>query len=130
MTHHLTSETSGPGAGPMLTDLKVLTGAGAILSAAHRSRNGQMHGHTWEVTAWWTGDPDATERQQALSKYLSIFDHQVLADGVAWAESLAKAILIGMDCERVEISRPLERLYAVAERTRAIIATSGGTDAA
>lgn len=95
--------------------MKILTGAGAILSAAHRSKDGQMHGHTWEITAWWRDQPDAVEKQRELNEYLSVFDHTVLADGVAWAESLAKSIVFGMGCARVEISRPGERLYAVVE---------------
>lgn len=56
------------------------------------------------------------EKQKELSNYLLIFDHSVLADGVAWAEKLAESILIGMDCVKVEVSRPLERLFATAER--------------
>lgn len=75
-----------------------------------------MHGHTWEVTAWWTGCPDAVAKQDELTRYLSVFDHTVLADGIAWAEKLAEAILLGMECERVEVRRPLERLHAIVER--------------
>lgn len=96
--------------------MRVLTGAGAILSAAHRSRDGNMHGHTWEITAWWEGEPCAVEKQQELTKYLSVFDHTVLADGIAWAESLGRAMICGLECTRVEISRPSERLYAMVER--------------
>lgn len=97
--------------------LKVLTGVSAILSAAHRSRDGNMHGHTWEITCWWAGCPDAVERQAALTKYLSIFDHTVLADNCAWGEKLGEAILHGLGCVKVEVSRPLERIYAVVETT-------------
>lgn len=100
-----------------MPDVRTMTGVSAILSAAHRSREGVMHGHTWEVTCWWSGCPDAVVKQAELIKYLSIFDHTVLADGVAWGEKLAEAILKGMHCERVDVSRPLERIYAVAERT-------------
>ena len=102
-----------------LTDLTVWTGAEAIMSAAHRSREGQMHGHTWTVRAWWAAGPDVTERQAALREYLTIFDHHVLADELAWGESLARSICLGMDAVRVEVSRPLEGLFAVAERKSA-----------
>ena len=115
MTQSSTSAIDGPDVRPMLIRSKALTGASAILSAAHRSRDGVMHGHTWEVTAWWADCPDAVEKQAALSKYLSVFDHTVLAEGVAWGEKLAEAILIGMGCEKVEVARPLERIYAVVE---------------
>lgn len=115
MTHHSTSEIVGLVAAPTLTNLKVLTGASAIISAAHRSREGQMHGHTWEVRAWWTGKPDAMQKQAELRSYLSIFDHTVLGDETAWAETLATSICLGMGCVKVEINRPLEGLFAVAE---------------
>lgn len=116
MTQHSTSVIGGQDEKPTPINLKVLTGATAILCAAHRSREGVMHGHTWEITAWWTGMPDATVKQDDLNKYLSVFDHAVLADGLAWAEKLGEAILIGMGCERVEVRRPLERLSAIVER--------------
>lgn len=95
--------------------MKVLTGAGAILSAAHRDRNGHLHGHTWEVTAWWAGKPDAVERQKALNDFLWVFDHEALPNSLALAEDLAAHIMEELGCVRVEISRPLERLYAIVE---------------
>ena len=96
--------------------MKTLTGVSATLSAAHRSRDGQMHGHTWEIVAWWQGCPDAVERRAALQEYLRIFDHTILNDSVAWGEHLATAILLGMECVKVEVRRPLEGIFAVAER--------------
>lgn len=96
--------------------MKSMTGVSAVLSAAHRSREGVMHGHTWEVIAWWTGEPDAVQKQKELQKYLTIFDHTVLADDVAWGETLARAIIHGLGCVKVEVNRPLERIYAVVER--------------
>lgn len=74
-----------------------------------------MHGHTWQITCWWTDCPDAVQKKAELTKYLSIFDHTVLADNVAWGETLAKSILIGMGCACVEVSRPLEGIYARVE---------------
>lgn len=60
--------------------------------------------------------PDATAKQRELVSYLSIFDHQVLGDEVAWGEALGKSICLGLGCVRVDVSRPLERLYAKVER--------------
>ena len=98
-----------------MTEVRALTGVGAILSAAHRSRDGVLHGHTWEITCWFDDCPDAVAKQAELTKYLSVFDHAVLADGIAWGEKLGEAILLGMKCVRVEVSRPLERIYAIVE---------------
>lgn len=96
--------------------MKTLTGAKAVLSAAHRSKEGNMHGHTWEIVCWWDNEPDAVEAQKNLQAYLKIFDHTVLADGLAWGEYLAKSILHGLECVKVEVNRPLEGLFAVVER--------------
>jgi predicted deacylase len=52
-----------------------------------------------------------------LRKYLSIFDHQLLGDEVACGEALARSILLGLGCVKVEVRRPLEGLFAVAEIT-------------
>lgn len=95
--------------------MRILTGVSAVLSAAHRDRNGNMHGHTWQITAWWDAEPDAVQKQKELKEYLTIFDHHVLSDGVAWGEHLGKAILHGMKCVKVEVNRPLEGIYAVVE---------------
>lgn len=119
MTQPSTSEIAGQAVAPMPIGLSVSTGVGAVLSAAHRDRDGSMHGHTWEIVAWWTGRPDAIEKQAELVKYLSIFDHSVLADGVAWGEKLAEAIMHGLGCVKVDVNRPLERIYATVERPAA-----------
>lgn len=115
MTAPFSTMIHGPDGEPMPISLKVSTGCSAIVSAAHRSRDGQMHGHAWEVRAWWPEGPDATEKQAELRSYLSVFDHQVLGDEIAWAEALAKAVCLGMRCSKVEVSRPLEGLFAIAE---------------
>lgn len=118
MTALFTTMTNGQDGEPTRIALKVLTGVSGIISAAHRSKDGNLHGHTWEVVAWWAEGPCAVERKAALTKYLSTFDHAVLADDCAWGEALATAILLGMNCEKVEVRRPLEGLFAVAERLR------------
>lgn len=100
----------------VLPKVKVLTGAGSFFCAAHKDAEGNLHGHTWEVTAWWSGTPDAVERQAALTAALKEFDHTVLDNGMAWGEKLGQALIRKLDCQKVEISRPLERLYAVIER--------------
>ena len=99
----------------MPTALKVSTGVGAVLCAAHRDRDGRMHGHTWEITAWWKGAPNAREKQAMLSLYLSSFDHGFLPDNLAWGEHLATRIAQDLGCSQVDVSRPLERIYARVE---------------
>lgn len=101
---------------PDLTDFIAWTGASSILSAAHRSREGHLHGHTWRVTAWWKEGDCAVSRQKQLSDFLTVFDHTVLGDDYAWGEALGKAIAVALDCERVEVSRPLEGIFALVQR--------------
>jgi hypothetical protein len=116
MMHLSDLPTGGPAEGHMLTSLRVLTGVRGIVCAAHKSLDGKLHGHTWTVKAWWLNTPDAVEKQAELTSYLSIFDHQTLGDAERWGEALAQAILMGMHCQKVEVSRDGEGIYASAER--------------
>jgi len=109
--------TVGGAVEPMPTRLRVLTGASAIVAAAHRSRDGVMHGHTWRIKAWWQGTPDAVSKQTELRNYLSRFDHSVLPDELAWGEAFGAMILQDLGCVKVEIDRPLEGIFAVIEHT-------------
>lgn len=71
-----------------------------------------MHGHSYEVTAWFPA-ADARPLQAELNRVLKFFDHDELLDELAWGEGLAEEVgnlLPG--CIEVEISRPLERIYA------------------
>jgi len=93
-----------------------LTGVGAIFSAAHRdSATGVMHGHSWEVTVWLTGRPNAVHAQHKLQGILAMLDHTTLCNSLAWGEDLA-AYVAGQwgdsACVTVDVSRPLERIYA------------------
>jgi 6-pyruvoyl-tetrahydropterin synthase len=96
----------------------ILTGVGAIFCAAHRGTGERdvVHGHSYEVTAWFAYDGQDAERlQDKLSAFLkSHFDHTTLRD--PRAEDVARAVLQCLRAERVEVRRPLERLYAEVSR--------------
>lgn len=108
--------------------MTVLTGVGAVFSAAHEPKGGgPMHGHTWEVIVWLPRC-DAVAAQAALQKLLSQVDHGVLPDAITQGEDIA--VWIGnsfrvripdgskpsgirlLDPVRVQVNRPLERIYA------------------
>ena len=113
MTHSSTSAvTSGAGAKPTQTNLKVLTGVSAVACASHMDADGRLHGHTWQITAWWLGQPDATAKQAELRNVLSTFDHAVLNEGVNTGEAIACEVLDSLNCERVQVARPLEGIFA------------------
>lgn len=98
----------------------VFTRVGWFFCAAHRDPlNGQIHGHTWDVTADWAGEPwrDARVLQQTLKTVLAAWDHTELPAELHSGEALSKALLALLtDCVRVDISRPAERIYAYAVR--------------
>jgi hypothetical protein len=50
-----------------------------------------------------------------LSLYLSSFDYGFLPEAIAWGESLAARIAQDLGCTRVDVNRPLERIYARVE---------------
>jgi len=96
--------------------VNTITGVGAHLSAAHRDiDSGKLHGHTWEIVAWFPYKPgvNALDLQVRLKKLLAEWDHDVIPDRLATAEELA--IQIGfhlMGCVAVDVSRRSDRLFA------------------
>lgn len=93
-----------------------LTGVSGVISAAHYSRDGVLHGHTWQVVVWWHANGDvilsADRRKRMLADYLQKFDHSVLPKELAWGEDLAERIGLDMRAAAVDVSRPLEGIYA------------------
>lgn len=92
-----------------------LSGVGGVLSCAHRDKEtGQIHGHTWDVVAWFRTAADARYRQKQLSEVLHDLDHGMLPDDLAWGEDLARHIAekLGDTCAQVDVNRPSERIYA------------------
>lgn len=95
---------------------KVLTGVGSYFCAAHRDKlTGKLHGHTWDIVAWFISDKNAVSLQSDLKGFLERFDHSVLDDDCSWGEELAKTILCSLEnCCEVEVRRESERIYAKA----------------
>jgi 6-pyruvoyl-tetrahydropterin synthase len=93
-----------------------MTGVGGVISAAHYSRDGKLHGHTWHVIVWHyaNGDVilDAEHKKKLLAQYLARFDHGVLPEELAWGEGLAEKIGTDLRASAVDVSRPLEGIYA------------------
>ncbi len=98
-----------------MTKLSVLTGAQGILSVAHKGTDGRMHGHTYTVRAWWTGEPCAVESKAKLAQWLGKFDHGCLPPNMSRAERIGEQCLLALSCERVEVLREAEGVFAVVE---------------
>lgn len=94
--------------------MKKLTGVSGVISAAHKSRDGNLHGHSWQVVAWWRFNPNksAETRRSELRHWLSSVDHGILSDDIAWGEDLAERIGHDLKAYAVDVSRPLEGIYA------------------
>ena len=91
-----------------------LTGVGTILSSAHRGPEGKLHGHTWEITAWFVAsDEDARNFQGDLAATLELLDHNVLPDHLSRGEDLAEWLGAELEgCVQVDVARPAERIFA------------------
>jgi 6-pyruvoyl-tetrahydropterin synthase len=89
-----------------------LTGVGGVFSASHHSPEGVLHGHSYEVWAWFPL-ADARDLQRQLNAVLASLDHSHLDDELAWGEALAEHIAGQLpECLEVEVRRPLERIGA------------------
>jgi len=93
---------------------EMLTGVSGHFSAAHKSPEGQWHGHTWYVKAWFRNKHrlDARVMQAALNTMLARYDHSELPEHLAWGEDIAREIATLVNCVEVEVSRPAEGVYA------------------
>lgn len=93
-----------------------MTGVSGVISAAHYSRDGKLHGHTWQVVVWFhaagVGTFDAEYKKKLLAQYLKRFDHNVIDDQYAWGEDLAEKIGMDLRAAAVDVSRPLEGIFA------------------
>ena len=90
-----------------------LTGVGGVFSASHRSPEGVLHGHSYEVWAWFAQGEDARRLHALLDEVLKALDHTHLSDELAWGEALAEHIAKQLPgCREVEVKRPLERIGA------------------
>ena len=89
-----------------------LTGVGGIFSASHNSPEGVLHGHSYEVWAWFP-QSDARGLQERLNEVLAALDHSHLSEELAWGEALAEHLARQLpNCLEVEVRRPLERIGA------------------
>lgn len=101
------------------------TGAGGVFCAAHADKTtGNMHGHTWQVIAWfYMGEAEAV--RDLLQGILKTIDHTTLPPELAWGEDLAEWIAGKLNenpncpaprstplCVRVQVNRPAEHIYA------------------
>ena len=89
----------------------------ASFCAAHKDvLSGQNHGHSWEVTAWFSADPrrDLRVLKETLAKYCSALDHKQLEDvlpGEVCDEAISEWIgqqLQDRGCVRLRLWRPVE----------------------
>lgn len=89
------------------------TGVGGIFSASHDTPEGVLHGHSYEVWAWFPAGEDARDLQARLIEVLAELDHSHLPDELAWGEALAEHIAGRLPgAIEVEVRRPLERIGA------------------
>lgn len=93
---------------------EMLTGISGHFSATHKSPEGQWHGHTWHVKAWFRNQHrlDARVMEAALNTMLARYDHSELPESLAWGEDIAREIATLVNCVEVEVSRPAEGIHA------------------
>lgn len=104
---------------PKKAQSQTLTGVAATLAADHRSREGHVHGHTWDITVWFVAHPtlDAVAARHTLERALEPHQGKCLPDRIAWGEPMAAWIATEIASDyrapvQVDVSRVRERLYA------------------
>lgn len=98
-----------------------MIGVGWFFSASHNDPvRRELHGHSYEAVCWFDSQPprDAVVLQERLKVILAAWDHTTLPPELSRAEAMATALMQLMDCQGVEINRPVERLFASVGRCR------------
>ncbi len=90
------------------------SGVTGTFSAAHHSPEGALHGHSYQVTAWFRNEDhrDARCFKAALQAMLALWDHKVLPAELSWGEDIARAVGTLANCVEVVVSRPIEGFHA------------------
>lgn len=91
-----------------------LIGVKEVASIAHRPLGGGvLHGHTYEITAWFEGGQDAIPLKAALRAVVGELDHREMPDELSRAEDMGAWIGARLPgCKVVDVNRPLEGFYA------------------
>lgn len=88
-----------------------ITGVGATFCASHHSPEGVLHGHSYQVWAYFEGG-DARDHQGRLREAVGALDHTHLPPELAWGEAIAERIGTELGALRVKVTRPLEMIEA------------------
>lgn len=87
-------------------------GIRATISAAHRGEDGALHGHSWEIRAWFEEGRDALELRAEVFAAVSLFDHQELLYELSTSEGLIRAIAEQLpEAVEIEALRPVEGIF-------------------
>ena len=93
------------------------TGVRAVFCAAHMNDEGKMHGHSFEVEAWFPAGDCALELQERLEQAVAVFDHDVLEHELRRGEAIAAELRrLLPDATEIVVRRPLERIFARSRR--------------
>lgn len=93
---------------------RTLSGVRAILSAAHVGPEGTIHGHTWEIVAWFlASETDARDLLSLLDAKVGAIDHTMLPHDLSRGEDIARWVGSSLPgCVQVDVSRSAERIFA------------------
>lgn len=90
--------------------MRSLLGVKEVISVAHRPLGGgPLHGHSYEVIAWFEGGQDAVPLKAKLKAVLAELDHTDMPDGLSRAEDIGAWLVERLPgCRVVDVNRPLE----------------------
>lgn len=85
------------------------TRVSGVISVGHRSPEGDAHGHSYLISAWYRHGSDARALKRHLDVELAQLDHTMLPDKLRFAEDLAEHLAGKLPGTiRIEVDRPLE----------------------
>jgi hypothetical protein len=87
--------------------------SGSFTASHFPPEGGDLHSHTWHVTAWFDAPTRADGRcyLAALDALLDGWNGSILPADLAWCEDIARAVGALVNCVAVEVRRPDDRIH-------------------
>lgn len=90
--------------------MRILLGVKEVIGVAHHPKGGgPLHGHTYEVVAWFGPGHDMVALKRQLRAVLDELDHTTLPDDLTLSEEIGAWVMKRLPgCRVAEANRPSE----------------------
>lgn len=82
--------------------MRTLAAVTANAECAHRSADGKIHGHSYQIEVWFMAGPDLVKTRAAILAIVAKVDHSMLEESVGAPSQEAMAEWLFLQCESIK----------------------------